>query len=110
MQVVSSNESSSPNFIEGISFTPEGVLQTMESGGSKSIKVDAAPVVVKSEPVTSAEESSTSVIENLTTLQFKYAMMLDVEVESLKNLTLLGFIDDWFGTRYRYGRYHKKRN
>ena len=35
-------------------------------------------------------------------------MMLDVEVESLKNLSLFGFIDDWFGTRYRMGGTQRK--
>ena len=102
IQVTAGNENSSPNFIDGISFTPEGILQTTESGGSKSIKVEAAPVVVKSNAVSSSDESG-SLIEKLTGLQFKYAMMLDVDVESLKNLSLFGFIDNWFGTRYRMG-------
>jgi len=97
-----SDEYSSPKFIDGISFTPEGILQTTESGGSKSIKVDEAPVVVKNNDAKTSHESG-SLIEKLTGLQFKYAMMLDVEVESLKNLSLFGFIDDWFGTRYRMG-------
>jgi NlpC/P60 family len=105
LQVASANDYSSPNFIEGISFTPEGILQTTESGGSKSIKVEEAPVVVKSSSTASTGNSdkSGSLIEQLTNIQFKYAMMLNVEVESLKNITLFGFIDDWFGTRYRLG-------
>jgi lipoprotein Spr len=63
---------------------------------------DDAPVVVKSNDTKASDESG-SLIEKLTGLQFKYAMMLNVEVESLKNLSLFGFIDDWFGTRYRMG-------
>lgn len=102
IQVTAGNENSSPNFIDGISFTPEGILQTTESGGSKSIKVEEAPVVVKSNAVSTSDESG-SLIEKLTGLQFKYAMILDVDVESLKNLSLFGFIDNWFGTRYRMG-------
>jgi cell wall-associated NlpC family hydrolase len=35
-------------------------------------------------------------------------MMMDVDVESLKNVSLLGFIDEWFGTRYRLGGSSKK--
>ena len=34
--------------------------------------------------------------------------MLDVDVESLKNLSLFGFIENWFGTRYRMGGTTKK--
>lgn len=101
IEVTAGGENASPNFIDGISFTPEGILQTTESGGSKSIKVEEAPVVVKSNAPDADE--STSLIEKLTGLQFKYAMMIDVDVESLKNLSLFSFIDDWFGTRYHLG-------
>jgi len=107
LQVTAANEYSSPNFIDGISFTPEGILQTTESGGSKAIKAEEAPVIVKNKVVTTSDESG-SIIEKLTGLQFKYAMMLDVDVESLKNLSLFGFIDNWFGTRYRMGGTTKK--
>jgi len=106
IQVAAGNENS-PNFIEGISFTPEGILQTTESGGSKSVKVEEAPVVVKSNTKTISGEPG-SLIEKLTSLQFKYAMMLGVDVESLRNLSLFGFIDEWFGTRYHMGGTTKK--
>ncbi|HWH61798.1 MAG TPA: hypothetical protein VNS50_00910, partial [Ginsengibacter sp.] len=75
IQVSSTDENSSPDFIVGISFTPEGILHTTESGGSKTIKVEEAPVVVKSKPVSITDESG-SIIEKLNGLQFKYAMML----------------------------------
>ena len=62
------------------------------------------PEVVKNKGnVHAASEESISVIEKLSAIQFKYAMILDVDVESLKNLSLFGFIEDWFGTRYRMG-------
>ncbi len=104
--ITGSAEHSTPNFIQGISFTPDGILRTSESGGTKSIKAEAAPVVTKAEEA--SEEKSVSVIERLSKIQFKYAMMLDVDVESLKNLSLLGYIEDWFGTRYRLGGTTKK--
>lgn len=101
ISVTNIDESASPSFIDGISFTPDGILKTTESGGTKSIKNIAAPVVTKeSNPLA---EVKSSAIENLSELQFKYAMMMDVNVESLKNISLLGFIDDWFGTRYHLG-------
>ena len=103
-------ESASPVFINNISFTPDGILRTPASGGTKSIKTVPVPIVTKqqaavaSEVVNAAAEvESSSSIERLSHLQFKYAMMMDVDVESLKNLSLLGFIDNWFGTRYRLG-------
>jgi len=107
IQITAGNENSSLNFIEGISFTPEGILQTTESGGSKSIKIEEAPVVVKSNTIITSDQPR-SLIEKLTGLQFKYAMILGVDVESLKNLSLFSFIDNWFGTRYRMGGTTKK--
>jgi len=97
---VTNSESNSSSLIDGISFTPEGILRNTESGGTKSIKNIEAPVVTKVNPVA---EVSHSIIENLSMLQFKYAMMMNVDVESLKNISLLGFIDNWFGTRYKLG-------
>lgn len=98
------SENTSPNFIDGISFTPDGILQTTESGGTKSIRATAAPIVIKNkENLNAVSEKSNSIIEKLSAIQYKYAMILDVDVESLKNLTLFGFIENWFGTRYRMG-------
>ena len=95
------SDASSSSQIDGISFTPDGILRNTESGGTNSIKNIPAAVVTKE--AAKPEIESHSLIEKLSSLQYKYAMMMDVDVESLKNLTLLGFIDDWFGTRYRYG-------
>ena len=36
-------------------------------------------------------------------LRFKYAILMDVAVEELSNLKLLEFMEDWYGTRYRFG-------
>ncbi len=102
ISITSEVETLSPAFIDGISFTPDGILQATPSGGTKSIKAIPAPVVTANSDV-AAEDNSSSLIERVSALQFKYAMMMDVDVESLKNITLLGFIDNWFGTRYRLG-------
>jgi hypothetical protein len=42
-------------------------------------------------------------IERAQALQFKYALLMDVEVELIKNLNLFRLIDDWYGTRYVLG-------
>lgn len=98
----SSDEISNYNNNAGIVFTPAGILRTTVSGGTKSIKAEEAPIV------TSPAMESISAIEKLSGLQFKYAMMMNIDVESLKNISLLRFIDDWFGTRYHYGGTTKK--
>ncbi len=104
MQSVTGSENTSPSFIDGISFTPDGILQNTESGGTKSIKENPVPIIVKRKEISSnVAEESNSIIETFSTVQFKYAMLLDVDVESLKNLSLFAVIEDWFGTRYRMG-------
>ena len=47
-------------------------------------------------------------IEKCSPIQFKYAMIMDREVETITNTSLYNFIDDWWGTRYRYGGTNKK--
>ena len=42
-------------------------------------------------------------IEKANELQLKYALLLDAEVESVKNLSLLQTIEEWWGTKYRIG-------
>ena len=42
-------------------------------------------------------------IENCTSSQFKYAQLLNLDVESITNTALYSFLDEWWGTRYRYG-------
>jgi lipoprotein Spr len=42
-------------------------------------------------------------IEKCYSIQFKYALLLDREVENITNLKLYFFIESWFATQYRYG-------
>ncbi len=42
-------------------------------------------------------------IENCTAIQFKFAQILQKNVENITDLSLFGFIEEWWGTRYRYG-------
>jgi len=59
-----------------------------------------------SEPVIEtikSERISSSSIESLSKLQFKYAILLDAEVEQVQNIELFQNIDNWLGTRYRFG-------
>lgn len=41
--------------------------------------------------------------ELCTSVQFKYAQILNRDVEFVNNLSLYNFIEDWWATRYRYG-------
>jgi lipoprotein Spr len=42
-------------------------------------------------------------IENADQYQIKYAIMMDTEIENIKNEKLYQFIEKWMGTPYKYG-------
>src|SRR3982751_5845026 len=46
---------------------------------------------------------SAAVIENASSLQIKYAILLDQEVEQVINLSMFKVLDEWMGTRYKLG-------
>ncbi len=79
-------------------------IDNIEIYGSPAVATNA-PLPVK--PSTSVLTSAGTVVpastEAFSLIQFKYAQLLDTEVENITNLSLYEFIDDWMGTRYRYG-------
>jgi len=81
-------------FIDGISFTPAGIVKPDVE--NRNVKAESKPL---------AESES---IEKFSTVQFKYAMLLDVAVETLKNTSLYKLIEEWYGTHYRMGGTTKK--
>lgn len=48
-------------------------------------------------------EESKDMVRTYTALQHKYAKLMDVEVNELKNIPLLEKMDYWYGTPYRMG-------
>mgnify|MGYP000867840821 CR=1 FL=1 len=50
-----------------------------------------------------SDMASVPVIERVTPLHFKYAILMDIPVEELNSCTCLPFIEDWYGTPYRLG-------
>lgn len=95
---------SSVRFIEQIEFIPSGnaginnqlnvpVTDKVQSSGDKQQTTTLKP-----------ESSNTrSNIESISRLQAKYAMILNIEVESITNLPLYSFINEWFGAPYHMG-------
>jgi NlpC/P60 family len=82
----------STKFIEGIE---------INTGTTAAVQ----PIIVKPSAIIKKEGEG---IENCSPLQFKYAQLLNMDVESITNLTLYNFIEEWWGTAYRYGGATKK--
>lgn len=90
---VSGNKS--PKFIDGIEIKADNVVNVQSS--------DPAPAPVKIAPVRSNQSSSSISIEKISSIQFKYAQLLNRNVEEITNTSLYNFIEEWWETRYRYG-------
>lgn len=107
-------KTASPKFINSIQITPSGKPTDGEyySNGHLSRKETVSTVHQQDEGKEPVEKpvspANAAAIEKCSSLQFKYAMLMDVEVESLSNFALLNFIEEWWATRYRYGGTDKK--
>jgi lipoprotein Spr len=86
----------SQKFIEGI----EIKNGTPVSGNT----VEATPAETKKiSPGSTAAANEVSAIESCSSLQFKYALLLDMDVENITNKVLFDAMEKWMDTRYRYG-------
>ncbi len=74
----------------------------------------AAPAKPVASPKTTADKKgmsdielymsrSSSNVEKANSLQLKYAVLLNIEVEQLEDTRFLSYVDEWYGTRYRMG-------
>ena len=70
----------------------------------EGIEINRQPVV-SNELITGITKNveEISAIENCSSLQFKYAMLLNMDVEEVSNKILLTEIEKWWATDYRYG-------
>jgi len=87
-------QSSSPQFIEHITINGSAAGNTRKTGNVAKPAESLTP---------SYAGTGNSNIENLASLQFKYSVLVDAPVEQLTNLRLWQYIDDWYGTHYRFG-------
>jgi cell wall-associated NlpC family hydrolase len=82
-----------PRFIENISIRPGD-----SSSNNQSMNRSAAGRLASGPAITTGGE-----VELSDPLQFKYSILLDSPVEELTDGKMIGFIEDWYGTRYKYG-------
>jgi len=104
VNITDGNASRQPlKFIDGIEIKPGYQAESLPvKPESQAGKVEK-PVAVSYTANTSAGN-----IEMATSLQFKYAQLLNRNVEFIINSSLFSFIDEWWATRYRYGGTSKK--
>ena len=82
-------------FLEGISVAPESSVTKKAGSADKGIATESSDV--------NAYLNRSSSLEKASDLHLKYAILLNTEVEQVQDNFLLKYIDEWYGTRYRYG-------
>lgn len=83
-------------FLEDISTKPESPVNIKIVGSEKT---SGKQIVSEKNSYVNRFSS----VEKATEVQLKYAILLNTEVEQLEDTHLLEFVDEWYGTRYRYG-------
>ena len=66
------------------------------------------PFVLKTIKPALAAPNSLLMLEKSPNLELKYSNLMDKAVETVQNLPLFNFIDEWYSTKYRYGGTTKK--
>ncbi len=97
----------STQFIEGIEIK-RGATAAAEADVWTARPVTKPAPTTVTKPVYKTTGNSGNFIENCTSLQFKYAQLMDIDVELITNTKLYAVIEDWWATRYRYGGTTKK--
>ena len=85
------------NFTKGLKLTGEGIVYQPEELKAED---HFSTITALAKQIVSPAMMAT---ELCSSLKFKYAQILNRDVESLTNTSLFSFIDDWWGTRYRFG-------
>lgn len=98
----------SVQFIEGIEIKRSATPATTEGDvwTTKPVTKPAPAAVTKTNYKNTGNTGT--FIETCTALQFKYAQLMDIDVESITNTKLYETIEDWWATRYHYGGTTKK--
>lgn len=110
-QVVTvSSAATDSKFIDDISVTPKVAAQKTEIRTlvkKQSVSTNTAKVETKKEIVavshTDLLANRVPEVESASPVELKYAVLMDMEVESLPNEELLDAVDEWYGVRYRTG-------
>jgi len=99
-------------FIEEIAVTPQAVAdktevkpETKETFATRGLNVQETPAPKEeiSEIDAILASRSADKIEAASSVQLKYAILMNTEVENLPSKTLLENVDEWYGVRYRTG-------
>lgn len=87
--------------ISGKAQTSVNSVRVNEGNPSKKAVHFVEGIEIK--PTSKKAANTNASIETCSSLQFKYAQLMNIDVEAVSNHELYSFIEEWYGTRYRYG-------
>ncbi len=113
--VTSPATSSSAKFIEEISVTPQTSTDNSKIKHGPQATVATRGLNIQettfkrdeSKEIANILANRKAEVESASSVQLKYAVLMNTEVESLPNKVLLENIDEWYGVRYRTGGNNK---
>lgn len=103
---------SQAKFIDDITVTPQVAVDKTEVKPESQMALSTSRGVNIVETIVEKQESDiisqllasrTAEVEAASSVQLKYAVLMNTEVESLPNKILLENVDEWYGVRYRTG-------
>lgn len=74
----------------------------LEAKEAKKEQHTSGTQYVKSDDIVTRDNKPVE-IEKASSLQIKYALLMNTDVERIQNIPLYQNIDDWYGTRYKLG-------
>jgi len=92
---VPSTDNKEVKFLDDISVEPASANNTKVVVGKTSGRQSAG--------INNYLNNRSASVEKASEIQLKYAILLNTEVEQLLDNRLLEHVDEWYGTRYRYG-------
>lgn len=107
---------SQSKFIEEITITPQPNAvdetkvksETKQKVSTRSLIVEALSPENESDEMAKIMSSRSASVAKPSTVQLKYAEILNTDLEYLPNQQLLQSVDEWYGVRYRVGGNTKK--
>ncbi|MEO7983910.1 MAG: NlpC/P60 family protein [Bacteroidota bacterium] len=107
-----SSHSKNVRFIDDISITPQIITDKTEvkpesrnarASSTRSVQVETPAQKHDADEISQILASRTAEVEAVSSVQLKYAVLMNTEVESLPAKELLDNVDEWYGVRYRTG-------
>ena len=76
---------------------------TIDAGVQEPVNIKPVAVPAVKKELMAAAKSADGNVEAAGALQFKYSLLLNIEVELVKNVALFRIIDEWYGVKYLFG-------